>query len=116
MVDPNSLMALVDDWRTKEGRCPGSIDGLNLIPIAIQTHRRARNLWRKTPKHIIYVRGNTREVWYKNSECHVMGVKMGLSIKRLAMHPKSVPMEQYAKFFIDKVDMDWIDRNNFQFI
>lgn len=116
MANPDSLMSLVDGWRDPEARCPGSVGGLKLIPIAIQTHRRLRNLFKKTPKHIIYQLGNTRGIWYKNSKCHVMAVKMGLSIRRLAMHPKAVPMEQYAKYFIDKIDVDWLKRNNYQFI
>lgn len=116
MVDPNSLMSLVDQWQDVTKRCPGSVDGLRLIPIAIQTHRRARNLWKKTPKHIIYKRGDTREIWYKNSKCHVMAVKMGLSLRRLRMHPNAVSMEGYAKYFIDKIDLAWIKRNDFQFI
>ena len=45
-----------------------------------------------------------------------MAVKMGLSVKRLGFHPKAVSMEQYAKYFLDGLNPDWLERNKYKLV
>lgn len=115
MVDPNSLMYWVDDWRNRD---PGTVGGKKLIVIAHQMARRARDLWRKKPKNVIFQIEDTREIVYKRRFDGVAAMKMGISQKRIwnskdPRHKHAVPMEEYAKYFIDKIDADWLARNNY---
>ncbi len=113
MVDPKSLMYWVDDWREAD---PGEVGGKKLNLIAIQHARRARNLWRKRPKNLIYRIGKGREIVYKRYSKSPAVMKMGISIKRLGNHPYAVSMEDYAMYFIDKIDADWLQRNNYELV
>ena len=113
MVNPKSLMYWVDNWRDAD---PGEIGGKKLNLIAIQHARRLRNLWRKRPKNLIYKIGNTREIVYKRYSKSPAVMKMGISIKRLGNHPNAVSMEKYAKYFIDKKNPDWLERNNYELV
>ena len=118
MLDIREVVRLVDDFQddnfSTRDSCPGKVNGNELIPIGRQIERR---LFRKSRiKHLIYVEQNTRNIWYKDSHCNAGVIAMGFSIKNLEMHPKSVPMEQYAKYFIDESDPEWLKRNDFELL
>lgn len=115
MVDPNLLTGFVDDIKD---RCPGSFKGKRLIKIAIQKERRLFGLIKTgTVKNIVYRLDGTREIVYKEkNECHPGVVMMGLSGKNWEMHPKSVSMERYARYFLDKIDHEWLKRNDYELL
>ena len=97
-VDINDAVRMVDNWRE---RCPGKVEQRKLIKIGIQKERRLLRRLVKKVKHIIYLQDGTQNIWYKNSDCDVGVVKMGFSLKRLAMHPNAVPMEFYYAAFME---------------
>lgn len=99
MIDINTAVRIVDNWRD---RCPGQVDGKDLIQIGVQKERRfLKRLFGKKVKHIIYVIKDTKMIWYKNKTCDVGVVKMGFSLKRLGDHPNAVPMEFYYDAFVN---------------
>lgn len=117
-MDMSSVVRIVDAWTDNDPKtrdsCPGKINGNDLIPIGIQWNRRLRFF--KRQKYIIYQENGTRNIWYKRSKCNAGVVAMGFSLSRLSMHPKSIPMSQYAKYFIDHINPTWLKRNNYQLI
>ena len=117
-MDTSTVVRLVDDYidddyHTRDS-CPGKVNGHKLIHIGNQIERRIFR--RGRVKHLIYLEEGTRNIWYKDSNCSPGAVAMGFSTKRLANHPNAVPMEQYAKYFIDQVDDSWLARNDFQLV
>ena len=100
-----------DNYHTRDS-CPGTVNKHKLIHIANQTQRRFGFLPR-TVKNLIYLEQDTGNIWYKRSKCNVGVVAMGFSISRLDRHPKSVPMEQYTKYFVDESDPEWLARNDY---
>lgn len=117
MVDINTAVRFVDafmdeDFNTRES-CPGKVYGHKLIPIANQIQR--RTIGRKSIKHIIFLEEGTRNIWYKKSICDTGVVKMGFSLNELRMDKKSIPMEIYAKYFIDRINPQWLKDNDFEF-
>lgn len=117
MVDINTAVRFVDEVTDGNPKttnyCPGHIDGRKLIQIGIQKERRILKKLFKKVKHIIYLQEGTRLIWYKNNECYPAVVKMGFSMSELTMHPKAVPMETYAMYFLDNKDPAWLKRNDF---
>lgn len=118
MVDPNLLTGFVADIND---RCPGRFPKENpkkLIKIAIQKERRLFGLIKTgATKNIIYKLEGTRDLVYKEkNECHPGVIMMGLSGKNWKSHPKSVPMEMYAKYFLDVIDPQWLKRNDYEFV
>lgn len=118
MVNPKNLMYWVDSWKNTN---PGKVNGVHLFLIAIQKARRARDLWRKKPKNWIYKIGNTREIVYKEFERSPAVMKMGVSGHFLRhsgnpFHKFMVPMEKYAKYFIDNSDPEWLKRNDYELV
>ena len=112
MVDPNLLTGFVDSIRD---RCPGSFKGKKLIKIAVQKERRL--LIFHPIKNLIFVLEGTRDIVYKEkNECHPGVVMMGLSGRTWEMHPKSVKMETYARYFLDKADTEWLKRNDYELV
>ena len=113
MVDPNLLTGFVDNIND---RCPGAFKGKRLIQIGIQKQRRLFGIIpRGKPKNIIYKLEGTRDIVYKEkNECHPGVIMMGLKGDTWIMHPKSVSMEAYAKYFLDLVDRDWLARNDYE--
>lgn len=117
MVDVNTAVRFVDDFldgnpKTRDS-CPGKVNGNKLIPIANQIQR--RTVGRKSIKHIIFIEQGTRNIWYKKSICDAGVVKMGFSLSELRMDARSVPMEVYAKYFIDRLNPQWLKDNDFEF-
>ena len=110
-VDPKELMYWVDDWRKSD---PGTVNGQPLQLYGIQVIKRF--LRPKVTKNWIYRIGTTREIVYKPFPKAPAVMKMGISGNTWAQHPKSVSMEQYAKYFIDRVDLDWLKRNSFELV
>lgn len=115
MVDPNKLMYWVDNWRESN---PGKIDGIPLRLIATQTERRITKFWKKSIKNWIYEIHGTRLIVYKEFPLSPAVMKMGLSGHFLEksgnpMHKKSIPMEQYAMYFLDNADPEWLKRNDY---
>lgn len=108
-VDPKELMYWTDDYKKSN---PGSVNGQPLKLIGIQVIKRV--LRPKITKNYIYRIGNTREIVYKPFESAPAVMKMGISGVTWERHPNSVSMEDYAKYFIDKVDLAWLKRNNFE--
>lgn len=115
MVDPNLLTGFVDDIND---RCPGSFKGKRLIKIGIQKQRRLfSKILFGSVKNIIYNLEGTRDIVYKEkNECHPGVIMMGLKGDTWVMHPKSVPMTQYASYFLDDADPDWLKRNDFELV
>lgn len=115
MVDPNLLTGFVDDINS---RCPGTFKGKKLIRIAVQKERRLFGLIKTgSVKNIIYQLAGTRDIVYKEkNECHPGVIMMGLKGDTWVMHPKSVPMTKYAEYFLDRVDLDWLKRNDFELV
>jgi hypothetical protein len=117
--DMRSAVRFVDDFMDKDPRtrqtCPGTVNGNKLVLIAKQTSRRFGFLPSKI-KNVIFIEKGTRNIWYKRSICNVGVVKMGFSLSRLDTHPSAIPMEEYARRFIDRFDVDWLVRNNYSFI
>jgi len=115
-MDMNSVVRFVDDYSDKNPKTnnssPGKIDGKRLIKIGLQKERRL--LVFKRTKHIIFVLEGTREIWYKNNFDYPVAVAMGFKVSQLKWHPKAVPMEQYARYFLDKSDMEWLERNDYE--
>lgn len=115
-MDINSVVRFVDDYRDKDPKtvdsCPGKVYGNQLVRIGVQIERRIFGL-RKSVKHIIFVEEGTRNIWYKNTFCYPSVVAMGFSASKLIFHPKAVSMQEYAKYFLDQVDTDWLKRNDF---
>lgn len=111
----NAVMWKLDDWTDNNPKTndydPGVLDGKKLKLIALQRERRL--LIFKTTKNWIYQVGDSRLIVYKPfSKCAGV-VPMGLSLTSGLRHPKSVPMETYAKLFIDKIDPQWLKDNDF---
>ena len=107
-MDMNAVVRIVDN---PKDACPGSVYGNKLIKIGVQMERR---LFRgKRIKNIIYKEDTTRNIWYKTSNCNAGVVAMGFSTTRLKNHPNAVSMELYAKYFLDKIDPLWLERNDF---
>jgi hypothetical protein len=113
----NAVMWKLDDWKDDNPKTndynPGKLDGKELRLIALQKERRLRNLFFKTTKNWIYHVGNTRLIVYKPFPKCAGVIPMGLSLKSGLRHPKSVPMETYAKLFIDRIDIIWLHENDF---
>ncbi len=114
----NTVVRLVDAWTDNDPKtrdaCPGKINGNKLVKIGIQWNRRLK-FWRKQ-KYVIYVEKGTRNIWYKSSKCNAGVVAMGFSRRRMDLHLKSVSMEEYAKYFIDRSDSKWLKRNNYELV
>jgi len=104
--------AYTDSDPSTRDSCPGQINGNDLIRIGVQYNRRFRFF--KRIKYIIYREGSTRNIWYKSSKCNVGVVAMGFSRSRLAFHPNAVSMEMYAKYFIDRINLKWLKRNDYE--
>lgn len=117
-MDMNSVVRFVDDYNDKNPKtndsCPGKVFGHKLIRIGIQKERRL--LVFKRVKHVIFVEEGTRNIWYKNNFCYPVAVSMGFKASQLKMHPMAVPMEQYARYFLDQADNDWLDRNDYELV
>ncbi len=115
-MDMTTVVRFVDDFEDDDPRtrnsCPGTVNGKKLIHIANQTQRRFGFLPKRV-KNVIYLEQGTGNIWYKRSKCNVGIVAMGFSLSRLANHPNAVPMEQYTKYFVDMVDLDWLERNDY---
>lgn len=113
--DINTAVRFVDDYVDHDPKtrnsCPGKVNGHNLILIGKQIERRFFN--RGKTKHLIYLEEGTRNIWYKQSNCNAGVVKMGFSLSELDKDSNSVPMEEYAKYFIDKSDPEWLKQNDF---
>lgn len=116
-MDTKQVVRFVDAFEDSDPRtrdvCPGTVYGHKLIHVANQTQRRLRFFGRKKVKNVIYLEEGTANIWYKRSKCNVGVVAMGFSLSRLKMHPSAVSMEQYAKYFIDEIDPDWLERNDY---
>jgi len=116
MPNIKEAVRFVDDFqdldpKTKDS-CPGKVNGNKLVLIGKQLERREKG--KGKVKHLIYVEEDTRNIWYKNSKCNAGVVMMGFSLTSLGMHPKSVPMEKYAEYFLDNKDPKWLERNDFK--
>lgn len=109
MIDPRELMYWVDDYKKAY---PGTIDNQPLKLIGLQVIKRF--LKPKITKNYIYRIGNTREIVYKTYEFSPAVMKMGISSTTWERHSKSVSMEDYAKYFIDRIDLEWLKRNSFE--
>lgn len=119
MVDINTAVRFVDDFIDKDPKTrnssPGKVNGNQLIQIGIQKERRLlKILTGHKIKHYIFQEEGTRNIWYKQGFNNAGVVKMGFSLKELAMDKRSVPMETYARYFLDNIDPDWMERNNFE--
>ncbi len=96
-IDLSHAVRMVDNWRESE---PGTIDEKKLIEIGYQKERRRLKRWfGHKVKHRIYRLEGTEEIWYKQKRYSQGVVKMGISLKRKGLHPKSVPMEFYWEVF-----------------
>ncbi len=96
-MDLSHAVRMVDNWRESE---PGTIDKKKLIEVGYQTERRRLKRWfGHKIKHRIYRLEGTEEIWYKKRRWSQGVVKMGISLKRKGLHPKSVPMEFYWAVF-----------------
>jgi len=117
-VPPEVLMYKLDDWADGDPRTndfnPGKYNKQPLKLIAKQFNRRL--LFFRRTKNWIYQIGSSREIVYKPFPKSAGVMLMGISMKSMWWHPKSVSMEHYAKYFIDKIDPDWIKRNDFEFV
>ena len=117
MPDINLAVRFVDDYRDKDpttrDSSPGKVDGHRLILIGTQKERRLLKKFVWPTKNFIFVEEGTRNIWYKPSFNNAGVVAMGFSLKLLDNHPKAVPMEQYASYFLDKSDPVWLARNDF---
>lgn len=105
--------AFMDNDPKTRDTCPGTVNGHKLIKIALQKERRIFKKIIRPIKHIIYREEGTRSIWYKQSECNAGVVMMGFSMKEMDWDRKAVPMETYAKYFIDIIDADWLARNDY---
>lgn len=103
----------VDDYRDFDPKTknasPGKVDGQQLNLIAYQFQR----TWNPKSwfgngqiKNWIYRVGSSRTVVYKQGPDNPGVCLMGISINRQDYHPNAVPMEMYAKLFIDRNDGD----------
>lgn len=106
----DKLVLFVDSVKN---RCPGTIRGKRLIPIAIQKERRIFKRLFKPIKTYIFVLEGTRNIYYKQDLCHPSVIAFGYSKDDPDWDGKSVPMEIYAKLFIDRVDPEWLERNDY---
>ena len=126
MPDINIAVRFVDDWKDHDPKTrnssPGTVNGNKLYQIGIQKERRLlKILTGHSIKNYIFVEQGTRNIWYKQSFNNAGVVMMGFSLSLLGPHPKSVPMETYAKAFLDggyipelKADADaWLKRNDY---
>ena len=116
-MDMNTVVRFVDDVvdgnpKTKD-TCPGTLDGKKLIQVGIQLERRIGKLFFKSVKYRIYVLEGTRTIWYKVNKCYPSVVAMGFKRETLKMHKSAVPMEQYAAYFLDNSDPQWLKDNDF---
>jgi len=122
VLDPNALMFWVDKWKDITDSFAGKIDGKLLRLIAIQRERRLwkRLIGRKIKNWIYYIEG-TRLIVYKEFPKSAGAMKMGLSGHFLKTsgspyHKFAVPMETYARYFLDNIDPDWLKRNDYELI
>lgn len=117
-MNMQGIVRFVDAWTDNDPKTrdssPGTLDGKKLVAIGVQKERRL--LVFKRVKHVIFRLKGTREIWYKNNFDYPVAVAMGFSLSRLDLHPKAIPMEQYAKLFIDKTDLEWLARNDFELV
>lgn len=117
-MDMSNVVRFVDDYLDNDPKTrnssPGKVFGHNLILIGKQIERRPFR--QKRVKHLIFQEEGTRNIWYKNTFDYPSIVAMGFSTSKLTQHPKAVPMEQYARYFIDRIDEDWIKRNDFELV
>jgi len=114
----NEVVRFVDDYMDRDpstrDSSPGKVFGHQLKKIGVQIQRR---LFRRGKvKHVIFVEEGTRNIWYKNSFNNAGVVAMGFSLSRLTMHPNAVSMEEYARYFLDDSDPDWLERNDFELV
>ena len=117
-IDISIAVRFVDDYMDKDPKtrdsCPGKVNKHKLVLIGQQRERRIiKLLLNKKIKHYIFREEGTRNIWYKNSVCNPGVVMMGFSLSLLKMHPNAVPMEKYAKYFIDNIDAEWLAQNDF---
>ena len=117
-MDMQTVVRFVDAWTDNDPKTrdssPGKLDGKQLVKIGVQKERRL--LVFKRVKHVIFKLEGTREIWYKNNFDYPAAVAMGFSLSKLQMHPMAVSMEQYAKYFIDKIDLGWLERNDYSLV
>lgn len=106
----------VDDYMDKDpktvDRFPGKVNTHQLQVIGRQTERRL--FGRRKIKHLIFVEDTTRNIWYKTSLDAVGVVMMGFSLKTLEFHKLAVPMEEYARLFLDNSDPAFLKRNDYE--
>lgn len=131
MTDINTAVRFVDAWLDDDPKTtnssPGTVDGHKLILIGLQKQRRI--FGRGKTKHVIFLEEGTRNIWYKKNFDYPSIVKMGFSISEMRLDQKALPMETYAKIFIDgKKTPDhligeigtsarnWLKRNDFELI
>jgi len=121
ILDPNVLMALVDDWldhdpRTRDSS-PGTVKGRKLILIGLQHERRPNKISKgNLIKNWIFKLAGTKEIVYKEGFNNAGWVRMGVSPKMNGYHPKAVPMVQYAKYFIDVSNPAWLKNNDYELV
>ena len=130
----------VDAWRDNDPKTrnasPGKVDGQQLNLIALQYQRTWNpSTWfgKGQVKNWIYRVGSSRIVVYKQGPDNPGVCLMGISIKRQDFHPNAIPMELYAKLFIDRDDTDiavmgyvtkagvssikaWMEQNSFELL
>lgn len=107
-MDVSEAVRIVDDYLKPN---PGTINNNKLILVGHQIQRRV--FGKGKIKHYIFVEEGTRNIWYKEALHSIGVVAMGFSYTKLKLHPKAIPMEHYAKLFLDEADNEWLKQNDF---
>lgn len=121
-IDPNASDYLLDGAldphivTVDKDFNPGILKTMPLKLVCIQYKRTwsLRSLFGKGgPTNWIYQVGNLRYLVYKPFPLDRVVTIMGFMRSSRMWHPNAVPMEDYCKYILDKVDPAWLDRNNF---
>lgn len=137
VIDPNQLMIKLDGFdNARTGNFnPGTYNGQKLKLLAVQREKTWHGgvFGKGAVKYTVYQIGTLRTVVYKPFVACPMAMMMGLSLTNMYWDKHAVPMELYAKMFIDRNNLDldvqnyikaggcktikdWMDQNNFELI